>query len=76
MEPDRVFYDDNGKIYKAKKATAPTHAEMNFAPDDIRTVLTDKPISREEMVGKINALGHEKKEPVITRITPEDKIDV
>lgn len=52
-KPDRVFYDDAGKLYKAKSPKSPSHAEVNFPTPDMLRVLTDESITREVMTGKI-----------------------
>lgn len=53
---DKVFYDADGKLYKAKEKKSPVDSEMNFPTNDILTVLDDKPITHIEMVGRINDL--------------------
>lgn len=53
---DRVFYTDDGRLYKGKHKTADTHAEMNFPHKEMLEVLTEEPCTREEMNARINKL--------------------
>lgn len=67
--PDKVFYREDGKIYKAKEAISPNHSECNFPTADMLAVLSEDAITREEMIAKINHPEFQKKEAVLA----EDK---
>jgi len=51
---DRVFYTNDGKLYKSKEKKDPAHAEINFPTGDMLRALEENPITREEMITKIN----------------------
>lgn len=66
--PDRVFINEAGKFYKAKKAGSPADMESNLPTSDMLEVLDANPIPREEMVGKIIDLGNRR---VASILAPE-----
>lgn len=68
----KVFYTDDGKIYKATEPKADSHAQMNFPNDDILAVLDETPISREAMVGRINELGVKRHNAVLANTDSSD----
>lgn len=67
--PDKVFYREDGKLYKAKEALNLSHSECNFPTADMLTVLSHVAITREEMITKINHPDFQRKEAVLA----EDK---
>lgn len=67
--PDKVFYREDGKLYKAKEAMSPNHSECNFPTADMLAVLTRDGMTREEMIAKINHPEFQRKEAVLA----EDK---
>lgn len=68
--PDKVFYREDGKLYKAKEAMSPNHSECNFPTADMLAVLTRDGMTREEMIAKINHPEFQRKEAVLAN---EDK---
>ena len=54
MAMDKVFYTSDGKLYKSKIRKENSDAEMNFPTGDMLKALSDTPITREEMITKIN----------------------
>jgi hypothetical protein len=62
---DKVFFDENGKMYKGEKANSPSHSEMNFPPQDILDALNETPCTREEMIGRINHPDFPRKQAVL-----------
>jgi hypothetical protein len=71
--PDRVFYREDGKIYKAKEASSPNHSECNFPTADMLAALTADAITREEMIAKINHPEFQRKEAVLATEVPIEK---
>jgi hypothetical protein len=70
---ERVWYTDDGKIYKAEKPQSPTHAQMNFPTQDILDALHDSaPMTREEMIAKINHPEFQRKGAVLEEIKNEE----
>ena len=61
----RVFINDQGKFYKAEKAENSSHAEVTFPTGDMLKALEEKPISREEMIAKINHPDFHKTQAVL-----------
>lgn len=62
---DRVFYTDDGRMYKAEKPTAPSHAEVNFPTGDMLKALTSDPVTREQMIGRINHVDFNNEQAVL-----------
>lgn len=56
----KVFITADGKFYKAETAGTIHCAEMNFPDDATIEVLTETPISREELNEKLKQLAVEK----------------
>lgn len=65
---DKVFYTNDGKLYKAKERISVSDAEMNFPTGDMLKALTEVPMTREEMIFKINHIDFNRKEAVLAKI--------
>lgn len=68
----KVFYTDDGKIYKSDEPKAESHAQMNFPNDDILAALDETPISREQMISRINELGVKRHNAVLANTDSSD----
>lgn len=61
---DRVFYTNDGRLYKDEQPVDPSHGEMIFPTRDVLKALTKAPMTREQMLTKINHVNFDKEEEV------------
>jgi hypothetical protein len=73
-KPNRVFIDQHGKFYAAPQALHPSDAESTFPTPDMIEVLSkeDRPISRDDLTGKIIELGNTRMRAVFNPVTPSE----
>lgn len=64
---DRVYYDEQGKLYKAEQPKNPTHSQMNFPTQDIFDALDEIAITREGMIARINHPDFKRKQAVLAQ---------
>lgn len=64
---DRVYIDSQGKFYKAKQKTDANDAEVNFPTGDMLKALDSQPITKEEMIAKINHPEFHREQAVIAQ---------
>lgn len=62
---DQVFYNEQGKLYKAAEAKSPVDMHMHSPTQDILDALDANPITREEMIARINHPEFPRKQAVI-----------
>lgn len=72
---ERVFYTDDGRLYKAEIRVAKSHAEVNFPTGDMLKALTSEPCTREEMIGRINHVEFNNQQAVLAA-SDEKVLDV
>jgi hypothetical protein len=70
----RVFINESGKFYAAEAPFSHSDAESTFPTPDMIEVLSkeQKPISRDDMVGKILELGNARMWAVLAPSTPAE----
>lgn len=66
---ERVFYTDDGRLYKAEKSVSPSHAEVNFPTGDMLLALTSEPCTREVMISRINSVEFTNSQAVLANPT-------
>jgi hypothetical protein len=62
MSGGRIFINFDGKFYQAAEPKHPNDAETNFPHPNMLKALTEEPMTREEMLTKINHVDFDKPE--------------